>query len=322
MRSSVLTYLRTFGVEGVTGGNPVAKIYHELNSNGGQRDQKNLDEALKQLALERRLIVVTDKGRIVRIALAKQELRTNKSMEKEQKMSIAVSHDVQEPSQITPEEPEVSERRHKVVGLEAINLALEALQREADASGRLPEDAKPFEIIVMGTSFTEPQAKVLNRDLGQLQMRTTDYVKKSVDPETSRNVAAHYRSTVKMNVLVTQEQYDELRRTDKQRHDDKKKRKDVSDKATKTRPAKPAAVKVANEPILPLIDEREPTPTLSELLEGLVARVKSLETERDTSKTEADKLRAENARLKEDLESYQVADELLEEARGLLELVG
>lgn len=306
-----------FGAEGVTGGNPVAKIYHELNSNGGQRDQKNLDEALKQLALERRLIVVTNKGRIVRIALAKQELRTDKSTKKEQKMSVAVSHDVQEPSQITPDEPKVSERRHKAVGLEAVNLALEALQREADADGRLPEDAKPFEIIVMGTSFTEPQAKALNRDLGQLQMRTTDYVKKSVDPETSHDVAAHYRSTVKMNVLVTQEQYDELRQTDKQRHDDKKKRKDVPGKTTK-----PATVKMANEPILPSIDERQPTPTLAELLEGLVARVKSLESERDTSKAEADKLRTENTRLKEDLKSYQVADELLDEARGLLELVG
>ena len=307
MRSKVLTYMKRFGEHGITGANPVSKLHHELNSAGGKRGQDRLDLALKELVEEGKLVIERDGSRIVRVAFSEAELKASTPTTKEQKMTVAAtSVEEQTPIAANPaEEVPVLETSAtaKPDMFNDVNRGLKVLQAAANPEGVLPEGTLPYELIMTDMGLKKPRALTVNRHLGKLGVRTTDLG----------------RSTVKMDAEVTLEQFTALQEADKRHQDERGKQKTTAPAAqVRVTDKSDGKKQLSKDPILLPPVEPQLTPTLSEVLGGLVARVKALETERDTLKDENDGLRTKNSQLKEELEIHQVADELLQEAQRLL----
>lgn len=306
MRSKVLTYMKRFGPAGITGANPVSKLHRELNSTGGKRGQDCLDQVLKELVEENRLIVVRERSRIVRIAFSKKELHANTPTNKEQKMTVvATSVEEQVPLGVNAAEELTAietPAATKPDMLKDVNRGLKVLQAAANPEGVLPEGSLPYELIMAGTDLKKPRALLVNRHLGKLGVRTTSLG----------------QSVVKMGVEVTLEQFSELQHADKQHRDEWKKQKSTTPATQAGIESTPSGEQQSAKESTSSSVEPELAPTLSEVLGGLVARVKTLEAERDALKIECDGLRTEKAQLKDELEMHRVGDELFEEAQRLL----
>lgn len=298
--------MKRFGEHGITGANPVSKLHHELNSAGGKRGQDRLDLALKELVEEGKLVIERDGSRIVRIAFSEAELKASTPITKEQKMTVAAtSVEEQAPIAANPvEEPPVPETSTtaKPDMFKDVNRGLKVLQAAANPEGVLPEGTLPYELIMTDLGLKKPRALTVNRHLGKLGVRTTDLG----------------RSTVKMDAEVTLEQFTALQEADKRHQDERGKQKTTAPTRVRVTDKSNGKKQLSKDPILLPPVEPQSTPTLSEVLGGLVARVKALETERDTLRDENDGLRTKNSQLKEELEIHQVADELLQEAQSLL----